>query len=250
MKPILLVQFRTDLTGPHEISCFRSEFDAVGASLETVNAVTEALPSDLSIYSGIILGGSGEFYLSEGHGAGTWQEATFALIERARQQSVPLLGICFGFQLLGMAYGATIVRNESMRETGTFLVTQYKEGASDELLSLAPETFLAQFAHKDSLINFPPSVIVLAKSERVAVEAFRVRGRDQWGFLFHPELNKKRMSERLSLLPSYAGGNSVDALLESFHDTPAATDLLHAFIKYAQNRNGSISLSQEEAVTV
>ncbi len=233
MKPILIIQFRTDQTIEHEQLCFREEYADYDRELVFVSAVTDDLSTiDPTDYAGVLMGGSGEFYLTMGAGKGTWREPTFAFIERVLAADVPMLGICFGFQMLGLSQGTHITDDVFMRETGTFATTTLAAAADDPLFKALPHTFSAQYGHKDTLIDYPDHLIPLSKTNQTDANAFRVFGKQVWGILFHPELNKDRMKKRFAMFPSYAqDGKTSEEMLLMFEDTPDAAQVLHHFMK-------------------
>jgi len=107
MKNILLVQFRRDLSALHEKDCFLRYFQKEqNLKLKTVNAFDEGVdfsfPQKLIRNSrGVILGGSGEFYLSGNTGE---KEKIFRkmlkritpFIKYLLRNNFPVLGICLG----------------------------------------------------------------------------------------------------------------------------------------------------------
>lgn len=230
-QKILIVQFRTDESKIHERQCFMDELSEYEDALVFVDAITEEFPQDLSDVRAVILAGSGEFYLVDGAGLGSWREKTLSFIETILEKDIPLLGICFGFQLLGVQQGAQIVNDPAMRETGTFSIHLDPQAMQDELFSQAPKVFVGQLAHRDTVVALPPHLIQLASSSLVACNAFRISGKRAWGVLFHPELSQDRMRTRFSMLPQYGYGRPISEMLALFEDTPHATALLHRFVQ-------------------
>lgn len=235
-KPIILiVQFRTNATLAHEQQCFLEEYGDE-ATLHFVNAITDELaPELLDTPTAVIISGSGEFYLTQGDGKDTWLPKTLRFIGQVLDRDIPLLGICFGFQLLAIQQGGVVERVEAMKETGTLEIQLFPSAYNDELFESLPDNFLGQLGHKDTITKLPKHVIPLAKSEKVPFQAFRVQGKMAWGTLFHPELNRERMRSRLLLSPEYALDQSnIEQALALFRDTPEAAHILHLFIKLQQ----------------
>jgi GMP synthase (glutamine-hydrolysing) len=234
-KKILFVQFRTDASGPHERECVREMLDVPEDRLAFISAIHDPLPEVVPAdVAGVILGGSGEFYLTQDHGKGAWREKTTVFIDLLIENNIPLLGICFGFQFLALSQGAQIVNDPTMAEVGAFDLTLLPEAKEDVLFGDAPKTFLGQLGHKETIVDLPDRLIPLVRSERVACEAFRVAGKPAWGVLFHTELNRDRMCERLDLFPDYAGSPEEAAKKkESIKDTPEAAQIKHRFVAFA-----------------
>jgi GMP synthase (glutamine-hydrolysing) len=156
---------------------------------------------------GVILGGSGEFYLSGNSGKKEkiFQEMLKRItpfIKYLLRNDFPTLGICFGHQILGYFLGEKVIADKNQGETGTFLVSLTKEGRKSPLFSGIPPKFFAQFGHRDSLKGLPKGAKLLAKTRKCRITAFRYKDRI-WGVQFHPELNYKDMVFRLKLYPEY-----------------------------------------------
>ncbi|PIR03524.1 MAG: hypothetical protein COV59_05015 [Candidatus Magasanikbacteria bacterium CG11_big_fil_rev_8_21_14_0_20_39_34] len=240
MKKILIVQFRTDATWEHEQSCFHQDFEDLWEQFEFVDAVRdteklEKIGNSLKLgtsYAGIIFGGSSEFNYTKGDAEKDWCKKTFDFIQKILESKTPLLGICFGFQTIALQQGAKIVDDLTMREAGTYVSYVTDIGQNDPIFKNIPQKFLAQFGHKDTIINFPEQFEKLGYSERVMCNAFRIKGENVWGVLFHPELNPDRMRFRLQFSPSYVDGMEVDNVFENLEESPYALDVLKNFIEY------------------
>ena len=232
MKKLLFVQFRTDASREHEQGCVRELLGIHDDRIVFVSAVLESLPDlDDPAIAGVVLGGSGEFFLSEDDGKGTWRDATFAYIDEILMRDIPLLGICFGYQFLAMHQGGHIVRDPALAEVGSFPVVPLPAAADDAIFSNLPEQCMVQLGHKESIVDMPNHLIPLVRSERIDAEVFRIEGKRAWGVLFHLELTKQSMSERLDLFPNYAASpEAVAEIKAAFHDTPEATAMFRRFV--------------------
>ncbi len=232
-KKILLVQFRTDQTEEHEVHCFREAAHLHHEQLNTLNAVKENYTPDiLNGHDAVILGGSAQFYLSQGDGMDSWVSNALSLVDNAIEQDIPMLGVCFGYQILGLAFGGRVIRENERREVGIFEITQSDEATNDPLFRGIPEVFDAQLAHKDYLTGLNGDLTYLAKSERVHPQAFRVKGKRAWGVLFHPELNGARMRDRISMFPGYLKPDQ--SVEDTFWDTPHAEKVVHNFMEVVE----------------
>lgn len=228
-KKILFVQFRTDVSLAHEQICVNEMLPLAGGKLEFVNAIqTDLTTVDLTGVSGIVLGGCGEFYLTREDGIGSWRDQTMTFLDTVLENNIPLFATCFGFQFLALHEGATLIQDLDTAETGTFEIFLLDGAHDDELFKDLPERFWAQLGHKDIVTDLPDHLIPLARSEKVAIQAFRFKGKPVWGTLFHTELNKQRMLERLDLYPDYA--DEVTETKKSIQETPEAGDILKKFV--------------------
>lgn len=235
MKQILVIQFRDDVSEAHEQACYSAMLPAHRERIIYRNALRDDLARiPTEDIGAIILGGSGQFYVSNGDGEGAWREHTYAFIDRALAQDIPLLGVCFGFQLLAAHQGARVIRDRAMSQVGSFQTTILPAAINDSLCINLPERFFAQFGHKDTAVDFPDHLIPLAQTERVACAAFHIADKHAWGALFHIELDRERMGERLRLFPHYAEDqNKIEETLSLFQDTPEAASILTRFVDTA-----------------
>ena len=82
------------------------------------------------------------------------------LLEAA--EGVPVLGVCFGHQLIGHALGTPVVKSPLGREIGTVEVDLTPAGRADPLFAGAPERLSVQTTHEDVLQALPPGATLLA----------------------------------------------------------------------------------------
>ncbi len=100
---------------------------------------------------------------------------------------VPVLGVCFGHQLLAWKLGATVRRNPRGLELGTVTVSLTSAGLDDPLLHGLPAEPEVQATHFDEVSALPSGATLLATNDACPVQAFRHGAR--WGVQFHPEMN-------------------------------------------------------------
>jgi GMP synthase (glutamine-hydrolysing) len=125
--------------------------------------------------------------------------ALIAVLKDAREKRTPVLGICFGAQLLAHMYGGEVVRDNANEEFGTFEVKTTDDAIFDMLFADMPDAFPAQCAHQDKITKIPPGATLLASSARCAVQAFVIPGTDIYGFQFHPERSKSDFEKIIAL---------------------------------------------------
>jgi len=108
------------------------------------------------------------------------------LIEQADRRGMPVLGVCFGAQLLARAYyGKEAIQRSSPVEIGWYPVTQTQQ--NDLLLEAIPRQFTSFQFHTEEVLP-QPEMQVLAASATTAVQAFRVGHKSIWGVQFHLEV--------------------------------------------------------------
>lgn len=235
MRKILVVQFRTDVSEPHDQECIQATIPEYADHVRFVSAVKDKLTEDLfDNTAAIIFSGSGEFFLGKGDGKDTWLPQTFLFLEKAMEKRIPVLGVCFGHQIILMHEGTDIQQVEECREVGTFIISQTDAAASDPIFSQLPKQFKGMLGHKETPIHLRDHIEILASSERVIPQAIRIKGKDVWSTMFHPELTLARMKERLLMFPGYVQDPSqLERTLAQFEDTPDAGKVIGAFVDYA-----------------
>jgi len=184
-------------------------------------------------FDGLLVGGSGEYNLSDG--SLPHQEATLDFMREVVARGVPMFASCFGFQMLVVALGGTIVRDEAHAEVGTYTVFLTAAGRQDELFGRLPERFDAQLGHKERPDRWPEGIPVLAYSERSAYQALRIPGRPIWATQFHPELDREsnllRFQRYADLYRRAFGEEGYRAMLARFRPSPHTEGLLRAFVE-------------------
>jgi len=97
---------------------------------------------------------------------------------------IPVLGICYGMQLLALALGGRV----QGAEIGEFGRSQLSIGVSGRLLAHTPEQQTCWMSHRDTVFDAPPGFTALASSTASPVAAFESLERQIYGIQFHPEV--------------------------------------------------------------
>jgi GMP synthase (glutamine-hydrolysing) len=164
-----------------------------------------------------------------------WSERTAGWLREAAHAGLPLLGICYGHQLLAHALGGEVGDNPAGREMGTIDVALHPEAADDPLFATLPGSFAAQASHLQTVLRPPPQAVVLARSQADDCQAFRW-GKAAWGVQFHPEFSAGHMrgyvtARRESLR---AEGHSPDRISRNISAAPHARSVLRRFAAHAR----------------
>lgn len=172
---------------------------------------------DATDYAGIVVTGSHAMVTDRLD----WSERLAAWLAGAVARDVPVLGICYGHQLLAHAVGGEVGYRPQGRELGTVSIELTSDAAADPLFRHMPVRFAGNMAHEQSVLSLPPGAVRLAQSEGEANQAFRV-GSCGWGVQFHPEFSADVMRQ-------YVDRSDAPDAAHPVADTPDAAALLKAF---------------------
>jgi GMP synthase (glutamine-hydrolysing) len=171
-----------------------------------------------------------------GSPASAWQDEPWILreielIEEADRRSLPVLGVCFGAQLLGRAYyGKEAVRRSPPGEFGWHTVR--RTPAEDPLFEGLPEQFTSFQHHMDEVLP-QPGMRLLAASATIQVQAFRVDTKPIWGTQFHfevtPQAGRDVLRKTRQVYEPY--GLRYEELIAKAQPSEAAPRLFENFLK-------------------
>ena len=152
---------------------------------------------------------------------------------------VPVLGVCFGHQLLARAYGGEVERSPRGRELGTVACRLTPAGRGDPLFRGIPDRFAVQATHEDHVARLPPGAELLATNAHSQVQAFAI-GRTVRAVQFHPEVDTATMRALvLARTPAvkaeaHARGEPAEdglrAALDGVRESPHARRVLENFV--------------------
>ncbi|MFO8154892.1 MAG: glutamine amidotransferase [Thiohalospira sp.] len=160
-----------------------------------------------------------------------WSEAVADWLPGIVAAEVPLLGICYGHQLLAHAFGGEVGDHPEGKEIGTVDVALERPATDDPLFSRMPPRFRAHATHTQSVLTLPDAAVHLAGNAFEPHHAFRI-GRRAWGVQFHPEYDTELMAAYIDGQAETleAAGRDLDAIHRTVAPTPEATELLRRFL--------------------
>jgi GMP synthase (glutamine-hydrolysing) len=172
--------------------------------------------------AGIVITGSHEMVTD----AVTWLTWTSTWLAHQVSRGTPVLGICFGHQLLAQALGGVVGWQPGGREIGTMEITLSTESLGDPLLSDLPKAFPAHCSHAQSVLKLPRGAVALARSESDPHHAFRY-GERAWGIQFHPEFSVTVMRAYIERhrIEVTKRGLDADQLIASVRPSPSGVVL-------------------------
>lgn len=191
-----------------------------GCDVNLVNAVTAPKLPVLEGDEGVVITGSPAMVTDRE----PWSEKLAAWLAESAHGRVPILGVCYGHQLLAHALGGSVHWHPQGREIGTVNIELEPPARQDPLLGILPKTFSAQVTHAQSVKTLPPGARLLARNAFEPHQAFRL-GETTWGVQFHPEFSAEVMR-------AYIEETGADkTLLQRIMPADANYNLLQRFVE-------------------
>jgi GMP synthase (glutamine-hydrolysing) len=202
-----------------------------------VDGVSGPLRIDLRAYAGVLITGSAASVAQPE----PWMEAAVELVRGCYETGTPLLGVCFGHQIIGAATGGSVIANPLGWEMATQSIELTPAGRSDPLFVRVPGRFAANLSHRDVVVaeTLPPTVAVLACNAKSAVQALAL-GDAVRGVQFHPEIDgaiarefiRVRSNElRADAAARGAAQDDPEQLLGGARDCPHAVQVLDNWVR-------------------
>jgi GMP synthase (glutamine-hydrolysing) len=208
---------------------YRDWFEAAwGGPLTVVDGRPGGPHPDPRAFAGLIVSGSPASLCEPA----AWMDDACALVIRAKDAGTPVLGVCFGHQLIGRASGGRVIENPAGWEMGTHEVRLHPRGQDDWLLAGLPARARVNLTHRDAICpdTRPGHLEVLAESDQTAIQAV-AWGEHVRGVQFHPEITgavaKAYIHHRRHLLRAQA-----DDLHARTTDAPDGVQVLANFRRF------------------
>ena len=153
----------------------------IGRRIRELNTYCEIMPynkfpDDETYIKGVILSGS-PYSVND-------PEAFKTNPEHFRKK-YPVLGICYGAQLLAYLSGGIVDSNKSHEYGRAHLTYIHQE---DELFKGIRNGSQVWMSHGDTVTGLPESFETLASTDDVEIAAYRIKNENTWGVQFHPEV--------------------------------------------------------------
>ena len=112
-----------------------------------------------------------------------YEEGSFTVDPEIFNLGVPVMGICYGMQLMTKLLGGSVERANE-REYGKAVIT----AETHSLFTKLPEEQTVWMSHSDKVINLPEGFNVIAHSPSCKYAAIENPERNLYGVQFHPEV--------------------------------------------------------------
>jgi GMP synthase (glutamine-hydrolysing) len=116
--------------------------------------------------------------------ASVYEQGAPVLERELLELGVPVLGICYGMQLLARELGGQV----EGAEVGEFGRSKLSVSEQGRLLAGTPDEQTCWMSHRDTVFAPPPGFTALASSTASPVAAFESTGHGIYGIQFHPEV--------------------------------------------------------------
>lgn len=162
-----------------------------------------------------------------------WSERTAEWLARAVEAQTPVLGICYGHQLLAHGLGGRVGVNPRGREIGTVELRLNEAARRDRLLQGFPDVVQVQASHVESVLELPAGARLLASSAGDPHHAFAI-GDAAWGLQFHPEFDAEVTRAYIEGRSQAIRDEGLDPefLLQKVTDCPHGTEVLRRFSRF------------------
>jgi GMP synthase (glutamine-hydrolysing) len=231
----LLIQIRNpgDPIREQEVDCFARALQCEPRRIRPINLIAEA-PSarELDAVDAVLIGGSGEYSVTV---EGDWLDRGLDAMRELYATSKPTFASCWGFQAMARALDGEVVHDLDRAELGTYPLTLTDTGRVDPIFSELGTPFDALVGHQDVVTRLPEEAELLASSERVAHQAFRMRNAPIYATQFHPELDLDTFLERVWAYPEYVEritGQDLETFAAECRPAPASRTLLTRFVRH------------------
>jgi len=106
---------------------------------------------------------------------------------------IPILGLCYGHQLLSQYYGGKVQQGDQKEYGHTIIEIKYR----DQLFKGFPPTNKVWMSHGDKVVALPAGFRISASSENCEIAAFECTEKQIYGLQFHPEVVHTENGQKL-----------------------------------------------------
>ena len=205
MKPVLVVDFGAQYA------------QLIARRVREANVYSEIVPHNISAAE-VAQKNPAAIILSGGPSS-VYEENSPSLDAKILELGIPVLGICYGFQVLAQALGGRVDKT-GKREYGA---TDLKLSSGGTLLASQPDLQVCWMSHGDQVMEAPSGFEVLASTTTTPVAAFENLDKRIFGVQWHPEVKhseqgqqvlKNFLYEGAGIEPSWNSGNVIAEQVE------------------------------------
>jgi len=148
-----------------------------------------------------------------------YEDGSPKLDPKILELGVPVLGICYGFQILAQTLGGRVDKT-GKREYGA---TKLSIASGGTLLAGQPDLQVCWMSHGDQVMQAPSGFEVLASTETTPVAAFESKEKKIYGVQWHPEVKHSEQGQKVlenflykgaGIDPTWTSGNVISEQVE------------------------------------
>ena len=168
-----------------------------------------------------------------------WIHTLHGVLEGLARTGVPMLGLCFGSQVLASALlGRDQVFKRGDRETGYAEIQFTDAGREDPLTRDFPTTVRTFHWHGDEVRADHPDALILARNAACGNQLWRWRRGPVWGIQPHPEMDRQQICEFMEKNRQWfiEEGKDVDALIRGAEANDQLSPIFDRFLEIVAGR--------------
>lgn len=205
MKPVLVVDFGAQYA------------QLIARRVREAHVYSEIVPHSISAND--LKAKDPAAIILSGGPSSVYEDGSPKLDPKILELGIPVLGICYGFQILAQMLGGRVDKT-GKREYGS---TKLEIGESGTLLGGQPALQVCWMSHGDQVMQAPNGFRVLASTETTPVAAFESSEKKIYGVQWHPEVKHSEQGQRVlenflyqgaGLKPSWTSGNVIAEQVE------------------------------------
>jgi GMP synthase (glutamine-hydrolysing) len=207
-------------------------FTDSGFETETIFASQNKFPIEMNQYECIFFSGSVLSPCDDYE----WIHREHDLIRLAAEKNIPMLGSCFGSQILASALcGEDQVFRRGQCEVGYTWIS-LQNSSKDPILKDMPDKVCMFVWHNDEIKADHKDMVILGSSAICPNHIWRFKDKPFWGIQGHPELNKGQAIEVLESYRNYFIRDGVDIkeIIKQADNNIKAIKLIQNFIDYCK----------------
>ena len=200
MKPVLVVDFGAQYA------------QLIARRVREASVYSEIVPHTITASEVTALNPAA--IILSGGPASVYEKDSPKLDAKILELGIPILGICYGFQILAQSLGGRVDRT-GLREYGATSL-EIKDGGV--LLDNQPSLQVCWMSHGDQVMQAPQGFEVLASTKTTPVAAFESQQKKIFGVQWHPEVKHSEQGQKVlqnflykgaGITPSWTSGNVI-----------------------------------------
>lgn len=205
-----------------------------GLDVRSVRASAPDWEREVGFADGVMISGSPRDAFTDD----AWTHGLMNKVARLVENKKPVLGVCYGHQILGRVMGAKVGRCEGGWELGETEVTLTPEGKQSPLFFGVSSSIQVMQSHQDCVLHVPGQGVLLASSSHTRVQAALWSER-AYGVQFHPEFTGEVLrgiwTERRDRWRGQVGFD-LDQVLDQAKECPDGLAIFRNFLKMTASR--------------